>query len=52
MHNSNAGGYRYPMTEISTNNDSGRRVAAQQNGHGHGQLATEDLRLLVAAMVD
>lgn len=50
MHNSNAGGYSYPMPETSTNNDSGRRVAAQQSSHG--ELATEDLRLLVDAMVD
>ncbi len=50
MHNSNGGGYSCPMTEIFTDDHSDRRVSAQQNGNG--QLATEDLRLLVAAMID
>jgi hypothetical protein len=50
MHNSNGGGYSCPMTEIFTDDHSDRRASAQQNGKG--QLATEDLRLLVAAMID
>jgi hypothetical protein len=49
MHNSNVG-YSFPMTDIFTDDYSDRRTFAEQNGHG--QLATEDLRLLVAAMVD
>lgn len=49
MHNSNTGGYSFPMTEIFTDDHSDRRTSADQNGRG--QLAT-DLRLLVAAMVD
>ena len=50
MHNSNGGGYSFPMTEVFADDHSDRRASAEQNGHG--QLATEDLRLLVAAMVD
>lgn len=50
MHNSNGGGYSSPMTEIFADDHSDRRASAEQNGHG--QLATEDLRLLVAAMID
>jgi hypothetical protein len=50
MHNSNGGGYSFPMTEIFTDDHSGPRTAVEQNDHG--QLATEDLRLLVAAMID
>ncbi|AJA09483.1 hypothetical protein SKP52_12975 [Sphingopyxis fribergensis] len=50
MHNSNGGGYSSPTTEIFTDDHSDRRTSVDQHGHGH--LATEDLRLLVAAMVD
>lgn len=50
MHNSNGGGYCFPMTEVFADDHSDRRTSAEQNGHG--QLATEDLRLLVAAMID
>lgn len=50
MHNSNARRCGFPMTKIFTNTGSDRGASTQQNGTG--QLATEDLRLLVAAMVD
>jgi translation initiation factor IF-1 len=50
MHRSNKGGHSFPMTEIFADDHAGRRAAADQNGHG--ELATEVLRLLVAAMVD
>jgi len=38
------------MPQIFTDDSSGRRASAQQIGEG--QLAAEDLRRLVAAMVD
>lgn len=50
MHNSKGGGYSFPATEIFTDDHLDRRTSAEQNGHG--QLATEDLRRLVAAMID
>ena len=50
MHNSDGGGHIFPMPQIFTDDSSGRRASAQQIGEG--QLAAEDLRRLVAAMVD
>lgn len=50
MHNANAGGHSSPATKIFTGDYSGRRAAAQH--YGQGQLSPEDLRRLVAAMVD
>lgn len=50
MHNYHGSGHSFPMTKISTDDTSDHRASAQQVGEG--QLAREDLRLLVAAMVD
>ncbi len=50
MHNYDGSGHSFPMTKISTDDAADHRASAQQGGEG--QLATEDLRLLVAAMVD
>jgi hypothetical protein len=50
MHNYRGSGHSFPTTRISTDDTSDHRASTQQVGEG--QLATEDLRLLVAAMVD
>lgn len=50
MHNSNGSGCGFPMTKIFTDDSSDLRASAEHDGKG--QLAAEDLRLLVAAMVD
>lgn len=50
MHNSIAGGHISPATKIFTGDYSDRRAAAQH--YGQGQLPREDLRRLVAEMVD
>lgn len=50
MNNLYGSGHSLPMIKISTDDASDHRASAQQVGEG--QLATEDLRLLVAAMVD
>lgn len=50
MHNSNRGGCGFPMTKIFADDNSDLRASVNQNGYG--QLAAEDLRLLVAAMID
>jgi len=50
MHNSTGGGHSFPITKIFTDDYLDRRTPTEQ--HGDGQLATEDLRLLVAAMID
>lgn len=50
MHNYHGSGHSFPMTKISNDDTTDYRASAQQVGEG--QLATEDLRLLVAAMVD
>lgn len=50
MYNSNTGERSFPRTKIFTDNNSDRRAASRRNGQG--RLATEDLRRLVAAMID
>lgn len=50
MHSSNGSGRGFPMTKIFTDDSSDLRASAEHDGKG--QLAAEDLRLLVAAMVD
>lgn len=50
MHNQHRGGHGFPATRTFTNDNSGLRPAAQKMAKG--RLATEELRLLVAAMVD
>lgn len=50
MHNQHEGSLSFPMTKTFTNGNSDLRNSTQQIGEG--QLATEDLRLLVAAMID
>lgn len=50
MHNHHGSGHSFPMTKIPTDDISDHRASAQQVAEG--QMATEDLRLLVAAMVD
>lgn len=50
MHNLHGSGHSFPMTKISTDDASDHRASVKHVGEG--QLATEDLRLLVAAMVD
>jgi hypothetical protein len=50
MHNQHRGGHGFPATRTFTNGNSGLRPAAQKMAKG--RLATEELRLLGAAMVD
>lgn len=50
MNNYQGSGHSFRMTKISTDDTADHRASAQLLGEG--QLAPEDLRLLVAAMVD